>query len=523
MKQSEINAVLKRGIGYQQARDFITAERHYQTVLREHPDDPDASNLLGTLALEAKRVDVAITLFNKALAQRRHHPGYLTNLGNALLQAKRQADAAIAFESAIRAQPGLADALLGASQAYRALNRTDDAMALAKRAMRSSPANSRVIMNLAGLHISAGDTKLGVDLLRPLIRRKDPVPNAVSAMATAHKFTPDDPEPDIIARLADSEGLSDETRANVLHALGKARADLKQHDEAFAAYQRGKQILGRSFDFPQLEAYYEALITNLDPAFYSERQGFGIAEVEPVFVVGMPRSGTTLTEQICASHSDVTGVGEVPSMGKLANAMGWRKGRPDELLANLRALTREQSVQLAQSYLDDVAQYGGTGKRVVDKMPHNYEFLGLIALLFPRAHIIHCTRDPIDNCVSCFTHNFNENHAYNADLDVLGRYYRMYRRLMAHWKSALPLAILDNSYEAMVADQETQSRRLIAFLGLEWEDAVLEYYDNDRLVKTPSRWQVRQPIYSSSVKAWKKYEAHLGPLFDALGDLAVRD
>lgn len=523
MKQSEINTVLKRGIGYQQARDFVTAERHYQTVLREHPDDPDASNLLGTLALEAKRTDIAIALFNKALAQRQRHPGYLSNLGNALMQAKQPQQAASAFEAAIKAQPGLTDALLGASQAYRSLNRSDDAMALARRAVRSASANPRVVMNLAGLHISAGDMERGVDLLRPLVRRKEPIPQAVIAMATAHKFMPDDPEPEIIAGLAESQGLPDDLRASVLHALGKARADLKDYDGAFAAFQRGKQLLGHSFDFSQLESYYGALIAGLDGAFFASRGGYGIDEVEPVFVVGMPRSGTTLTEQICSSHSEVVGVGEVSSMSSIAIRMGWRRGRPDELIANLRALSREQSVELARAYLDDVSQYGGTGRFVVDKMPHNYEFLGLIALLFPRAHIVHCVRDPLDNCVSCFTHSFSESHAYNADLDVLGRYYHMYRRLMAHWKDVLPLPILDNPYEQMVAEQEKQSRRLISFLGLDWEDQVLDYHKNDRLVKTPSRWQVRQPIYTSSVKGWKKYEAHLGPLIESLGDLAHTD
>jgi len=185
-------------------------------------------------------------------------------------------------------------------------------------------------------------------------------------------------------------------------------------------------------------------------------------------------------------------------------------------------MSADQSRRIGSIYLERLAAFG-PGARITDKMPHNFEHLGLIALLFPKARVIHCMRDPIDNCVSCFTHHFNENHGYNTDLAVLGRYYREYRRLMAHWREVLPIRMLDFSYEALIADQEGKSRELIDFLELEWEEACLDFHKTERLVKTPSRWQVRQPIYSSSVKGWKKYQAHLGPLFESLGEMAVLD
>lgn len=236
----------------------------------------------------------------------------------------------------------------------------------------------------------------------------------------------------------------------------------------------------------------------------------------------MPRSGTTLTEQICSSHSEVVGVGEVPSLSHIARQLGWRRSNAQQLMGTIRNLTAEQSRSLAQAYLDDIAHYGPAGRRIIDKVPHNFEYLALVALLFPNARVIHCTRDPLDNCVSCFTHNFSEAHGYNGDLAVLGRYYRAYRQLMDHWRAVMPLRLHENSYEAMITDQETQSRTLIAFLGLDWEDAVLDFQRNDRMVLTPSRWQVRQPIYRTSVRSWEKYAAHLEPLFESLGDLAIK-
>ena len=153
-------------------------------------------------------------------------------------------------------------------------------------------------------------------------------------------------------------------------------------------------------------------------------------------------------------------------------------------------------------------------------MPHNFQLVGMIAVLFPNAKIIHCTRDPIDNCVSCFFNTFNEKHGYNTDLHTLGLYYREYKRLMDHWNALLPGRIYESNYEAMTADQEAESRRLIEFLELPWDDACLRYYETERSVTTPSRWQVRQPIYQTSVKRWKKYEHKIQPLIEALGDLA---
>ena len=512
-----VEATLLRGVQLQQARDFIGAERCYQTVLRDHPDHPDALNLLSTLAVEAGRLGIAEQLLRGALAQSPKHPGYLSNLGNVLALQRRHPEAAQAFEAALASQPGLIDAMTGLSTAYLLLNRGDAALAMARRAYCRDPETSKAALALASVLVGLGETEEATVVLRKLIATGQQVPAALIALATAHKFTDDDPEPALMERLANDRRLPDGQRSALLHALGKARADLREYDAAFAAFNTAKQLAGRDFNLDQNEAYYDALIANLTPDFFAARQGFGHSGVTPVFVVGMPRSGTTLAEQICSSHSEVRGIGEVPSLSHIAHRINWRRATPQELVSALSAITAEQSRELARAYLDDIAHYGGTGRLIINKMPHNYEYLGLIALLFPDARIIHCTRDPLDNCISCFTHNFSESHGYNSDLATMGRYYRSYQRLMAHWQSAAPIAILDNPYEAMVADQEGQSRRLVDFLGLEWEQSVLNFQDNDRLVLTPSRWQVRQPIYRSSVQQWKRYDAHIGPLKEALG------
>ncbi|HUV33136.1 MAG TPA: sulfotransferase, partial [Devosiaceae bacterium] len=200
--------------------------------------------------------------------------------------------------------------------------------------------------------------------------------------------------------------------------------------------------------------------------------------------------------------------------------LGSQDEDPQAVARSLRNMTRAQSREMALRCFGKLQRLGGRRARVTDKLPHNFERLGLANLLMPRARVIHCRREPVATCVSCFTHSFNEFHGYNTDLDTMGRYYREYRRIMAHWRAVLPIRMLESDYEELVNDQEACSRALIDFLGLQWEDACLTFYESDRLVQTLSRWQVRQPIYRTSVEGWRKYEKHLGPLFEGLGDLA---
>ena len=234
----------------------------------------------------------------------------------------------------------------------------------------------------------------------------------------------------------------------------------------------------------------------------------------------MPRSGTTLTEQICASHPAVHGAGEITKLRRLAKSIGFSHDSLAAFRKSVTAINGEQSRALAADYLSYLRRLSPEAPRIVDKLPHNFEMVGFIALLFPKARIIHCRRDAIDTCLSCFMTSFNDKHGYNADLQKLGLYYREYDRLMRHWNAILPGRIYECRYETLIADQEAESRRLIEYLGLPWDDACLRFYEHDRSVNTPSRWQVRQPIYTSSVKRWKNYEGRIQPLIEALGDLA---
>ncbi len=233
----------------------------------------------------------------------------------------------------------------------------------------------------------------------------------------------------------------------------------------------------------------------------------------------MPRSGTTLTEQIIAAHPSAAAAGEIGVPNRIAKSLGFGASDEKAFARRISRLKPREVAALAREGLEMLVRFSKTAERITDKLPHNFELLGLIAMLFPRAKIIHCRRNPLDTCVSCFLTPLSEEHAYTHDLSALGEYYRDYAALMDYWRAVLPMPILDVDYELLVADPEGQSRRLVDFVGLDWNPACLEFHAGGRAIHTISRAQVRQPIYDTSIGRWRRYEKHLGPLRAALGDL----
>ena len=234
----------------------------------------------------------------------------------------------------------------------------------------------------------------------------------------------------------------------------------------------------------------------------------------------MPRSGTTLVEQIIASHPQVFGAGELRHIRAMVAGLPAGLQTDTAYPECVTMLDERLARSLAEDYLKKLRVMGGNAQRVSDKMPANFFYLGLIALMFPNARVIHCRRDPLDVCLSIYFHQFARGHNYAYDLTDLAVYYRQYRRLMQHWHAALPLEICDIQYEELVADQEVVSRRLIDYCDLPWDDRCLEYYKNKRPVQTASNWQVRQPIYTDSIQRWKNYEKHLDELKEMLAEAA---
>ncbi|WP_324743638.1 sulfotransferase [Tsuneonella sp. CC-YZS046] len=312
----------------------------------------------------------------------------------------------------------------------------------------------------------------------------------------------------------------DADAALIGYALGKALAGLGRHDEAFAAWSAANAARRRAagpFDRDGLDARIDRLVEIFSRDFFAARRGWGDPSERPVFIVGLPRSGTTLTEQILAGHPAVHGAGELDLLTDMATGTPDRLGRSDpswpETALELEARHVAAIASDHLGRLDRMAS--GTASRVIDKQPLNFWHLGLVALAVPNARIINCIRDIRDCGLSIFSENFTPEQRWATDLGDIASYWRGYTRLMDHWRSATDLRILDVRYEDLVANLEGQSRRLLDFLGLNWEPSVLRFHEQDRAVQTPSRWQVRRPLYNSSSGRWRAYERHIGPLIAA--------
>ncbi|HYQ71664.1 MAG TPA: sulfotransferase, partial [Gammaproteobacteria bacterium] len=307
---------------------------------------------------------------------------------------------------------------------------------------------------------------------------------------------------------------------DILFALGRLYDGLREYDKAFACYSRAnrlKHALAGNADVlaRATETYINAWSRPFDAGL--PRADVRLGQVTPVFIVGMPRSGTSLVEQILASHHAVHGAGELKDIGVLIQQLNEQAGSGLSFPACLQLMGSERLNGFADAYLDKLASLGGAGCLVVtDKMPGNCWNLGLIWHLFPSARIIHCRRDPLDTCLSCFFTDFAEGHQFSYDLAELGGYYKQYRKVMRHWKEVIEVPMLENRYEDLVSNPEAATRRLVEYCGLDWDENCLAPHKTRRAVSTASFTQVREEIYTTSVGRWRHYEKYLGPLRDAL-------
>ena len=302
------------------------------------------------------------------------------------------------------------------------------------------------------------------------------------------------------------------TLGNLLDAAG-------DYDRAFHHFREGNNLCGHHFDPTSYTAAVNAIISTFSPDFVRQAPSAAVSAENLIFIIGMPRSGTTLVEQILASHSQVYGCGELPDIGMIGNSFPELLGIQQNYPQGVVSLTTESCTKLANHYLNRVIETSGNADFITDKMPQNFAFLGMIAMLFPGAKVIHCVRDPLDTSLSCYFQYFRYSRtsvAFTTDLTSLGTYYRQYQRLMQHWKSTLDIEMMDVSYERLVGNQEDVTRQMLAFCGLPWDESCLEFYKSSRGITTASSNQVREPVYRRSLQRWKHYEQYLESLKKSL-------
>lgn len=460
---------------------------HYERAIALEPDYAEAHNNLGLVLEQQGKLDAAIAHYERALGRNPDYPQAHNNLGNALQAQGRFSEAVAHYERALVLKPDYA-------QAYNNLG--------------------IVLQNLGNLAHAQRAYEKAIDLAPETVRYYRP-------LLDVRRVAADDRYLAAMEKLAqDMASFSSHDQQELHFALGKAYADLEQHERSFRHLLAGNALKRRdiAYDEQAILGFFDRVRAVFTQAQMQSLQGQGDPSAVPVFIVGMPRSGTTLVEQILASHPAVFGAGELQDFMHVVDSLNAPNDASLCFPEVVSSLSGDTLRQLGARYLAGITPQAPDAARITDKMPGNFAYVGLLHLTLPNARIIHMRRDPIDTCLSCFSVLFAAGQPQCYDLAELGRYYRAYATLMDHWRHVLPTrAMLDVQYEDLVADMEQQARRIIAFCGLEWDDACMAFHATQRAVRTSSAAQVRQPIYRTSVGRWRPYGDLLLPLIEALG------
>ncbi len=538
---------------HEQAGELSQAEAIYRQLLQDNPAFDPAWHALGLLAFRVGKLPQAISCLEEALRRNDRMPLYYRNLGEICRRAGKlelaiasgeqacqlapdnleghynlalaYADASLhqravdAYQKALAIHAGHGLSWNNLGSAYEQLGQLAEAENAYRRAVAIEPGHAEAQNNLGALLSAKGQLDDARECFSVAIAARPQLVAAhynLSSLKTYH--SEDDDLTALEALYGQRERMSAHERIRYCFALGKAQEDIGNYDRAFAAYDEGNRLQHRLLDIDEARAERELkrVLAIFNEDFFSQRRRWtGAASLgpTPVFIVGMPRSGTTLLEQILSSHPSVFGAGELPSLHQAVYRVVGGEGRP---FADGVAMLDETAMRaIGNDYLQRVCELAPQSSFITDKMPANFFYLGVLLLALPQAKIIHAMRDPMDSCFSCFSRLFNGTMDFAYDQGTLGRYYHRYMTLMTHWHRVLPAGtILDLPYERMVTDTEAQAKRVLDFVGLPWDPACLEFHKNDRLVKTASVAQVRRPIYQTSVARWKHFEGHLQPLYE---------
>jgi tetratricopeptide (TPR) repeat protein len=520
-----------------QGKDPVHA---WQTAARLLPEDADVHNNLGSALRDRGRIDAAVASYRRAVEIKPHSILAHNNLGNCLRDLGEHAAAAASYRVSLAADPEQFDVYIhlghvllelgeadAAAESYRRAlminpenavvhanlamalklqDRLADAEASCRRALEINPALAAPLALLGQIHAEKNDFIEAENLIRRAISIDPNMPEALVGLVRLRKMTPGDAYWLAAAERIVAGQLPPRKEARLRYALGKYFDDVKDFGRAFANYQRANELMRRIngiHDQQALTRRVERIIELYDSKWLSNAVQRTDGSERLIFIVGMWRSGRTLAEQILASHPAVVGLGELPFWSTVGIA------HEQSFVGGNSGTVRK----LAGEYLAAIGDRARNAARVVDKMASNFMHLGLIHAALPNARFIHMRRHPIDTCLSIHFQDFRDAHLYAYDLEDLAHYYAHYTRVMEHWRRTLPRdAILDVSYEELVEKQAACSRRIVDYVGLEWDDRCLSFHLTDRTVRTVSKWQVRQPMNRSSVDRWRNYEKFIAPL-----------
>jgi len=520
----------------------------YQQALRCNPDLPVAHYNLSVIYKELDQLTSADYHCREAIKLKPDYDLAYDHLGTILSRLNKQQEAIQCHQQAIHCNPGLAEAHYNLCLIYKDLKQLSTASDHCHQAIKLKPDYAAAHNHLGAILSAQDDAKNAIHhhhraielqpesadyyhslgraymVLGDFTHARTCFQQAIDrnpgfcrshydlALLTKHKA--DDPAIPAMQVLLNQAELGLDDKIHLKFALGKACDDAKEYDAAFNYYQQGNRDKRSLFDYSAENdaAFTRSLITTYNAELLSRLGACGTSDATPIFIVGMPRSGTTLIEQILSNHPDVHTAGEMQTLTQIFND----EFGTDNIQEKIKKSTEESFVTIGEKYIKRLRELAPSTRHIIDKMPHNFLYIGIIALALPNAKIIHCQRNPIDTCLSCFMQLFSSGHHYSYSLEELGKHYLSYQEIMAYWHKLLPGKILDIQYENVVNDLQAQARRLIDYCDLPWNESCLEFHRSNQPVKTASRDQVNKPIYKNSVQRWKHYERHLQPLLDII-------
>ena len=542
---------LERAISFHQAGELDLASQIYHAIIAADSRNADAHHLLGVITNQLGDNKTAINLINRAIDLNPAQSSFYNNLGK-ILKEEGQLDQAIAAcQQSVKIDPQNGDAYYNLGLALQDQGRLDQAIQAYQAAVEINPRDVIAYNNLGNIlreqerpeeAIQAYHLAIGIDegyteayynlgnLLRELGRLREAIqvyhnillidPDNVGTyfmLAKTKQHVDYDDKIQAMENLLEDSDTNDEKKTHLNFALGKAYEDLQMYDKAFEFFLDGNRIKRSTLEYniSEDQTLSKKLVTTFDDQLFNRCTRYGFDDDTPIFILGMPRSGTSLVEQILSSHGNVYGAGELHDLTSVLFESN-PKLEYDTFPDHIMELSSHDFSQFGASYVGRLRQRFNHVRYITNKMPSNFLYIGMIKLILPQAKIIHCQRHPLDTCLSCFKTCFTSGQSFSYQLTELGRYYGVYEELMSHWSQVLPDYILHFQYEDLIADQENQIRRLLDFCCLEWDASCLSFHQNNRLVKTASATQVRRPLYSSSVGLWKKYENQLQPLISIL-------
>jgi tetratricopeptide (TPR) repeat protein len=481
-----------------------------QHALRLNPADPGICSAIGNVLRDMGSPLQALMFYRRVVELEPDHPQHLCNLGNALFEAQKIDESVLRFGEALALRPDYAPAHLGLALTFRQQRRPAEALESCRTALRNKPDFPEALSFLGELQADEGRFEEAERLFRQALSIRPKFVFAAAGLATLKRLTAQEAEG--LVRLVQEKPLPMGEEISLRYALGSYFDGCGRYEEAFAEYVRANDLTKRrqpAYEPSKVTRRVDGIIEGF-AAFDEQSQISSAPPPIPIFIIGMPRSGTSLAEQILASHPEIFGGGEIVFWSAVCDAWFDTRGRNEPTKPLLQRYAADYRVKLQALQTD--------ARLIVDKMPVNFLYAGLIHAALPHARFIHLRRHPIDTCLSIYFQNFYNIGPYATDLSAMAHYYAEYSRIMEHWRAVLPPAtLLEVPYESLVSDPEPWTRRMLDFVGVPWNSQCLEFHKVERSVITASRWQVRQTIHTQSIARWRRYEKYVAPLHTLLG------